>query len=81
MCESLAFNCLFLSVQSLSSNEQGAISSKIIIYSSYACCLGIYTHDLLEVRKNEKKQHRLVERRHIALYWPPCVPPAVRCQS
>lgn len=22
-----------------------------------------------------------MERRRIALYWPPCVPPAVRCQS
>lgn len=49
MSESLAFNCLFLSAQSLSSNEQGAISSQIIIYSSHACCLGIYTHDLLEI--------------------------------
>lgn len=56
MYESLAFNCLFLSPQSLSSNEQGAIfRPKIIIYSSYPCCLGIYTHDLLEIRKKNKK--------------------------
>lgn len=80
-CMNLLLLIVFFYRPSRSAVTSRELFSKIIIYSSYACCLGIYTHDLLEIRKKNKNKHRLVERRRIALYWPPCVPPAVRCQS
>lgn len=54
-CMNLLLLIVFFYRPSRSAVTSRELFSKIIIYSSYACCLGIYTHDLLEIRKKNKK--------------------------